>query len=226
MLTIRKRGRYFHVRGTIRVGRETRIVTEHSCGTDRRDNADAYRSKLETEIRHKMLHGPGGRTHSLKIADAGLRYISRPGGLRSYDILRVGEINRLVGDRPIAQAAHAWSEFKRLRCGSLSPATVQRFRAIFQAAINYIANEEGFDAPSLPKRKPYERDNKKRVRWETNDRADRLIACYAEHARPIAVTLRWQGLRIGEALRCDWQHVNWQKDSLFIPESKTANSEP
>ena len=37
MLTIRKRGKYFHVRGSIRVGRETRIIKEHSCGTDRRD---------------------------------------------------------------------------------------------------------------------------------------------------------------------------------------------
>jgi integrase len=222
MLTIRKRGKKYHIRGTIRVGKQTRLVKEHSCGTDRREVAEAYRSKLEADIRNELLYGRDGRTQSLTIADALLRYMERPGGVASYDVWRLDEINRLVGDRPIAKAAHAWSEFKRLRCGGLSPATVQRFRAIFQAAINYLANEEGFDAPALPKRKPYERDNKKRVRWETNERADRLIACYTEHARPIAVTLRWQGLRIGEALRCGWAHVNWQNNSLFIPESKNG----
>src|SRR6516165_7243155 len=38
--------------------------------------------------------------------------------------------------------------------------------------------------------------------------ADRLIANYADHVKPIAIMLRWQGLRIGEALRADWLHLN------------------
>lgn len=33
MLTIRRRGKNFHVRGTVRIGRETRVIKEHSCGT-------------------------------------------------------------------------------------------------------------------------------------------------------------------------------------------------
>src|SRR5262249_49335749 len=160
MLTIRKRGKYFHVRGSIRVGQETRIVKEHSCGTDRRDDADAYRSKLETEIRREILHGSGGRTQTLTIADAGLRYLARPGGLRPYDLWRLNQINRVVGDHSIAQAAEAWSTFKRLRCAGLSPATVQRFRATFSAALNYLASDEGFDAPKLPRG---EKMSKKRV---------------------------------------------------------------
>ncbi len=64
MLTIRKRGKFFHVRGTLRVGRETRVVKEHSSGADRRDLADAYRSKLEADIRHEILHGRGGRAQA------------------------------------------------------------------------------------------------------------------------------------------------------------------
>src|SRR6516165_8778141 len=81
MLTIRKRGKYFHLRGTIRLGKEIRVVKEHSCGTDRREVAEAYRSKLEADVRHEILHGRGGRTHTLTIADAGLSYIARPGGV-------------------------------------------------------------------------------------------------------------------------------------------------
>jgi hypothetical protein len=65
----------------------------------------------------------------LTIADAGLSYIARSGGVRSYDLWRLDQINRVVGDRPIARAAEAWTEFKRVRCGGLSPATVQRFKA-------------------------------------------------------------------------------------------------
>jgi integrase len=221
MLTIRRRGKNYHIRGTIRVGRETRIVKEHSCGTDRRDDADAYRSKLEAEIRHEILHGRGGRTHTMTIADAGMCYMERPGGVRSYDLWRLGQINNAVGDYSIAEVADAWSQFKRVRCGGLSPATVQRFRATFSAAINYLAAELGFDVPKLPRG---EKVSNKRVRYLTDEQADRLVAAYAPHAQPIAIMLRWQGLRIGEALRANWMHVNWKTNSIFVPESK--NGEP
>ncbi len=221
MLSIRKRGKYFHVRGSIRVGRQTRIVKEHSCGTDRRDDADAYRSKLEADTRHDLLHGRGGRTHSLTIADAGLAYSKRPGGIRPYDLWLLGQINAVVGDRPVAQAADAWSELKRLRCSGLSSGSVQRFRSTFNAALNYLASEEGFDAPKLPRG---EKASKKRTRHLQPDQADRLIAAYAHHVRPIATVLRWQGLRIGEALRIDWLHVDWKQNSIFVPETK--NGEP
>jgi integrase len=221
MLTIRRRGKNFHIRGTIRVGRETRIIKEHSCGTDRRDDAEAYRSKLEADIRHEILHGRGGRTHTMTIADAGIRYMERPGGVRSYDLWRLGQINNVVGDYSIARAADAWSQFKRVRCGGLSTATVQRFRATFSAAINYLAAEAGFDAPKLPRG---EKVSNKRVRYLTDEQADRLVAAYAPHVQPIAIMLRWQGVRIGEALRADWMHVNWKANSIFVPETK--NGEP
>ena len=221
MLTIRRRGKNFHIRGTIRVGHETRIIKEHSCGTDRRDDAEAYRSKLEAEIRHEILYGSRGRTHTLTIADALLAYVKRPGGLRCYDLARIDEINRLVGDFTIAQAADAWTDFKRKQCAALSVVAVQRFRATFQAALNHLGREENFDVPALPKRSPHERKVKKRVRWLPSKRAHLLIFSYAAHVQPVAITLRWQGLRIGEALRVDWSHVNW-KQYLF-QKARTAN---
>jgi integrase len=155
----------------------------------------------------------------LTIADAGLRYIERPGGVRSYDLWRLDQINRVVGDRPIAHAADAWTEFKRVRCGGLSPATVQRFKATFSAAVNYLASEQGFDAPKLPRG---EKVSNKRFRYLTDDQANRLVAAYAPHVQPIATMLRWQSLRIGEALRGDWVHVNWKANSIFVPDSKNG----
>jgi integrase len=222
MLSIRKRGKWFHIRGSIRLGRETRIVKEHSTGCDRREAAEAYRSRLEGEIRQELLYGSRGRTQSLTVADAGLRYMQRPGGLRSYDLWRLDQINKVVGERAIAAAGDAWAEFRRVRCGGLKPATVQRFRATFQAAIRHFANEEGFDPPRLPERPRGERVYRKRVRFLGNDAADSLINSYAEHAMPIAITLRWQGMRVGEALRLQWPHINWALNSIFIAESKNA----
>jgi hypothetical protein len=115
MLTIRKRGRLYHVRGSVRLGGETRRVKEHSTGCDRREDAEAYRARLEHDVRQAMLHDAGGTAQGLTIADAGLLYMNRPGGLKSYDLWRLDQLNDVVGDYPVAKAAEgirrtsAWS---------------------------------------------------------------------------------------------------------------------
>src|SRR5260370_39810859 len=144
MLTVRKRGRFWHVRGSVRVGKETRSVQEHSTGCDRKEDAEAYRSRLEAELRHELLYGAGRKAGRMTVADAGLRYVNRPGGVKSYDLWRVGQLNEIMGDYSIARAAEGWSEFKRARCAALAPATVERFRAVLQAVLNYAAAEEHF----------------------------------------------------------------------------------
>jgi integrase len=98
---------------------------------------------------------------------------------------------------------------------------VQRFRATFQAAINHLARDEGFDAPKLPRG---DRVNNKRLRFLLSDQANRLVASYAKHVRPIVTMLRWQGPRIGEALRLEWVHINWSANSIFIAEAKNGEA--
>ena len=206
MLTIRKRGPRWHVRGSVRVGGKTSYIKGHSTGCDRREDAEAYRIRLEGELRNELLHGPIGQMHRMTIADAGLRYLSRPGGLKSYDLWRLDQLNAVVGDYSFARAGEAWSEFKRQRCANLAPATVERFRAILQAALNYAAGEEQAAAPKLRRGG---RIQNKRMRFLSKDQETKLLASYAPHVMPVAETLCWQGLRIGEALRLDWRDVSW-----------------
>ena len=219
MLTIRKRGPFWHIRGTLRVGQEARLVKEHTTGCARREDAEAYRARLESELRQELLHGPGGLIHRMTIADAGLAYINRPGGLKSYDLWRVDQLNELIGDHTLSRVAEAWAEFKRARCSSLAPATVERFRAILQAMINYAAAGAQVTAPKIRRT---ERVQNRRIRFLTKTEESRLLAAYAPHVRPIAETLCWQGLRIGEAMRLDWRDVNWPGNSLFTAETKTG----
>jgi integrase len=202
MLTIRRRGRLWHIRGSIRVGRESSIVKEHSTGCDRKEDAEAYRSRLEADIRRELLHGPGGRPQSMNIADAGLAYMNGPGGVRPYDLWRLDQLNNEIGDWPISRAAAAFAEFTKQRCAALAPATVDRFRCVLQAALNYAARNGDFDAPKVHRTL---RIQNKRIRFLSKDQEARLLNTYANHVRPIAITLCFQGLRIGEALRLDWQ---------------------
>jgi integrase len=219
VLTIRRRGRLWHVRGTIRVGGETRIIQERTTGCHRKEDADAYRARLEAEIRAEILHGTDGRARRLTIADAGLDYINRPGGISRGDLWRLDQINDVIGDRPITHANVAFADFVKQRCAGLAPATVERFRAVFSAALNHTARSNDFVAPKIARAAPVK---PRSITYLTEVDAERLIASYVPHVRPIAIVLAFQGLRIGEALRLDWAHVRWSTDTLFIAESKSG----
>jgi integrase len=155
----------------------------------------------------------------MTIADAGLSYISRPGGVKPYDLWRLDQLNAVLGDYTLARVGEGWAEFKRQRCAGLAPATVERFRAILQAAVNYAAAEAQMIAPKIRRT---ERIANKRLRFLSKDQENRLLTGYAAHVRPIAEALCWQGLRVGEALRLDWRDVNWAANSLFVSETKSG----
>jgi hypothetical protein len=111
MLTIRKRrGGIYHVRGTVRVGGTTRIVNETSTGLDRREDAEAYRAKLETQIRGELLDGPGRRTAHVTIAKAVAVYLKARPDLASYDLWRLDEVIRVIGERPVDKVQKAGTE--------------------------------------------------------------------------------------------------------------------
>jgi hypothetical protein len=66
-------------------------------------------------------------------------YLERPGGLHSMDVWRLGEVGDVLGDVLISDVLTRWARFKAQRCAGLAPATVDRFRATLQAAINHAA---------------------------------------------------------------------------------------
>ena len=86
MLSIRRRGKVFHARGTVRVGRQIREVKEHSTGCREREAALEYLHRLEAEIRDETLNGPARRAHRLTCAEAMHLYLDRPGGLHRMDV--------------------------------------------------------------------------------------------------------------------------------------------
>lgn len=219
MLTLRQRGGVFYVRGTVKLGKERRTIAEHSTGARSRDEAEAYSSKLEGETRLELLLGRTGRPQTLTVRQAGELYMRRPGGLAIYDVERMAELDRLIGGEKVADAQRAFGTFVAKRCAGLAPATVDRYRSVLQAAVNYAARVEDFPAPRISL--GLKIDNR-RIRYLSDAEQEALLAAYTLHVRPIAVTLCFQGLRTGEALRLDWRDVNWHSDSLFVRETKSG----
>lgn len=220
MLTMRRRkpGGPFHVRGTVRVGKEVREVKEHSTGCRERSAAEAYLAKLDAELRDEILYGAAGRARRVTCAEAMLEYMNRPGGLHRMDVWRLGELGSVIGDVIVADVLSGWSSFKSGRCAGLAPSTVDRFRATLQAAINHAAREGGWHAPAIP----HIKFSNQRVRFLTKPQQEALLAAYAPHVQPIALMLCFQGCRTQEALQLRWDDVDLSRGTVWFGRTKTG----
>lgn len=220
-INLRKRGRIWYAYGAVRIGRETTQVEEHSTGCRSKQAADQYRDQLTRKITDEALYGPAGRARHVTFGDIGKMYIDRPGGIPNGDLMRIGVLAHYVQDRPVRDVPKGWADFLADRGRRLKPATVQRYRATLMAALNYGCELEGIAPPKIASVKV---DNK-RIRYLTPDERERLLAAYADHVKPIALTLCFQGCRTDEALNLDWRHVTFDGPGrLFFAETKNGEA--
>lgn len=242
MFSYRKRGRNWYVRGTVKVGRASRYVEEHSTGCSEQEAAEEYGDALAAEIREELLYGRRRRPANLTFAHVGAAYLERDTPHHPNDIWRIGELNEVMGDFAVADAGEAWAAFRRTRCGertvttptgrtrvvpALDPATIDRFRDTAQAAYNHAAGVFGFEPPHLPRvvRGRLKREKDNRVRWLTIEHADLLVDSYAGraiHVRPVMRFFRYQGARTQEALQLDWTAVDLTRRTAFVDPGKTG----
>ena len=125
-----------------------------------------------------------------------------------------------MGEEPLASIGDAWRRFKEARCKGLAPATVDRFRAVAQAALNTAAEEHKITVPKLAKVK----FSNQITRYLTMDEQERLLASYVAHVQPIILTLCYEGCRTQEALQLQWRHVDLARGTLYF--DRTKNGEP
>lgn len=216
-LHYRKRGDYWHVRGSVRVGRQTVIVPEHSTGARARADAEAIGAAEEARIRAEHLEGDAGRARRLTFAACALHYLQRPGGVKDYDKDRIGVLNEAIGDTALPDLSRAWSAWVAGR--GWQPATAARWRSIAQAALTHGCRAEGVPVAKLPG-----------VRQPVADRVvslapaerEALLRAYNPHAAGPVLLLAYAGLRTQEALRLDWREVDLNRARLWIGRTKTG----
>lgn len=67
-LSLRRRGKVYHARGTVRVGQEVIVIPEFSTGATSRAVAETIAQAKAEEIRRDKLEGAAGRAKRLTIA--------------------------------------------------------------------------------------------------------------------------------------------------------------
>ena len=128
----------------------------------------------------------------------------------------------MIGDPPIVPRRRGLGRVQAapLRLARRPPRSSD-FGRFFRPRLTTPAADAQIGAPKLRRT---ERIANKPIRFLSKKEEVALLASYAPHVRPIAETLCWQGLRIGEALRLDWRDVNWSGNGIFIADTKTGQT--
>ncbi|AEG50327.1 integrase family protein [Sphingobium chlorophenolicum L-1] len=222
MLSLRTRGKnaIYYIRGTVSLGEKRIDVKEFSSGTRDADAASQLMAEYETRLRRQLMFGPAVLVAQGTIADAFDSYLSKAKRPCASDILRIGKLNERIGDMPLQKPKQAWEQFRRAYLVDHRPAGQDRYRSVFQAAVN--SYRELHDLPPLRiKAIPFDNE---RVRFLTKEERDRLIASYAPHIQPVITMLAFHGPRIQTALQMSWgvKGVDMERETIRLTHTKNA----
>jgi integrase len=216
MLTIRKRGKFWHIRGTVRVGKKSLKVEEHGTGLADRATAESHRVNFQVEKQQEPLHGAASINRQVAFDEAALSYLERDRHLS--DILRVRQLQQAFKGRRLAEIdAASFAKFTRDVLPGRSPNTLERTRVVLSG----IFRSAGVKFPEIPS---YAEDVE-RIRWLPLAKSERLLHWYNKHVAPIALVARDCGLRASENLlvkvgQCD---PSWGTHGAFhIPNPKNG----
>lgn len=218
-LSYRKRGKVWHARGTVRVGREVVTVAEFSTGQGARADAEAVGAAEEERIRAERLDGAAGRARRVTVADCIETYLARPRGVSAQDAAKIGRLNDAIGDRTLDRLREAWAAWQA-RHGQHSPGTATRYRALLMAAVRAGCEARDIPAPRLP---GIARRREDRIAHLTDAERTALLHAYSPHAACPVLLLAYQGMRTREVLRLTWRDVDWRTDSLRIPAGRAKS---
>jgi len=223
-LKLRKRGDYWHIKGTVRVGKETEKMAE-TTGCKIKEDAEAYRAKREVELRAFLLDGSKVTHRQFIFADAAEEYLNRPDVHRN-DEWRILELCKHMEGYSVFESPAAWQVFKTMRCAHLKPSSTTRFRKVAQAALNLLGDKHNFEAPKLekPKRGKGGEKEELRVRFLEYDEQESLLSAYTKHVQPIVLFLCFEGARTQECLQLKWRRVNFAKNTVYFDKTKNRES--
>ena len=209
-LTRRHGSPYWYIRGSVRG-----LRVDESTGVGERQAAEDVRIQREAELLQRSIHGDAV---SRTFAEAALSYMEA-GGERTHltPILKhFGPKKKLgaIGQAEIEAAAKAL-------CPRGANSTLNRqIYTPIGAVLHHAARKKWCAKPVIarPKQPPG------RIRWATQEEAERLIAAAAPHLKPLVIFLLSTGARLSEALYLDWRDVDLSRAHVTFP--MTKNGEP
>ncbi len=152
-------------------------------------------------------------------------YQKRPENTERIIRLHLSRWNKLRLDEITPQLIAVWLAEKRQ--SGLAPATVEKMRVMLNRSFELAAKWGIPGAETNPVRAvPRPKFDNKKERFLTAQEAARLIAACRESSNTllaeIVQLLLYTGARKQELLRARWEHVDLDRRTWFIPDSKTG----
>lgn len=205
-LTLYKRGKIWHIRGTA-AGQRIR----ESTGLSDKGQADIKRMRIEAEALERHTYG---REAKLTFAEAALPYLESGGEGRF-----LGPILQHFGSQTLLNDVDndAVNRCARALYPTAAPSTVNR-QVI--TPISAVINMAADDGKCPPRRLRRRKTPQGRIRWMTPAEADALMtAAPARTAAQIAFLLG-TGCRTGEMLKLDVGDLDLEGQEAFLAETK------
>lgn len=218
MLTTRKIGKFYYVRGTVRVGKDTIKVPERSTGFVKAKDAASYVSKLEAEIRDSILNPTQDKSNKTLFSDCVVHYLNK----RRPKLGEMCKINILLSSFENVKISQIWEKWNEYIADKkhLAIPTLNRYAATINAIINACTEDMQISYKPI-KMMPC----KKTVVFMLNDDIrEKLLSCYSKHARPIFTVLAYQGFREQECLQLLWEDINFKERVIVIRTSKNGET--
>ena len=218
MLNIRKRGEFYHVRGTVRVGNKTIKVKERSTGFCKASDAKEYVAHLEKEIVDSFLRPEETRNKSIKFDDCLKVYMNE----KTITIPQFQKIKVLIEhfeSVPVSEIPQKWNVFCEIK-HNMSEGTLNRYASAMNAILNF-SKERLNISPKLIKRIPV---NDAIVFLLPEGVKEKLLSCYSDKIRPMFITLAYQGMRESECLHLLWEDIHLKEKMIVIRTSKNGET--
>lgn len=143
----------------------------------------------------------------------------------SRDDLSIRTLGRWFAGMKLAEiTALAIEKYKNDRSHEVKPATINRELACLKHMFNK-AIQWGMARTNPVRSVKMLRENNRRLRYLTEEEAQRLVDECADHIKPIVVTALYTGMRSGEILNLKWEDVDLGHGLIYIQNSKSGSRE-
>ena len=208
-LTKRHGSPYYYIRGTLH-GRSIYASTKE------RDKAGARRFKTALEI--KLAQSTDRKCNAATFQEAAALYLEfrRP---QKYDWVAIERLCAVIGGRLLADIRqHVLVDAANIIYPHCSPETQNRKALMLAAAVLHYAAENDLCPYIRVKKLKEKRPEPRAMRKED---AARLIAAADGKLKLLLVFLFSQGWRISDALRLQWQDINFAESKVRYHIAKT-----
>lgn len=213
-LELKKRGRVWYVRGTVRG-----LSCYETTGTADEGLANQFRAKREAELYEEAIYGKRAVVSFQRAALSYLEDGDKPRSDRTKGF--VAGLVKHFGTRALATIDQDAADAAVRAIAGVDAAPATKNRAVLApliAILNHAADRKWCDTPRIKRKE----EPRQRTAWLTPAQARALVRASAPHLAPLLTFMLCTGVRNSEALDLLWSDVDLAGALVILRDTKNG----